>query len=173
MEGELITSWKHPYHCCYSDMLVIINDNVLIADPPNSRITTYSLKGQVLHYIPCPYLANSEHVSIRDPDNTSLIVSSYKHSKVFKIDSTTHEVLWTLTKVKKPEGLVSYGEYILLVAHNNNTIYSINSITGDIVSQMAHDDIAGGYVFSLEVSDSTVLLPKYGSNEVIFYKMTY
>ncbi|XP_067939619.1 uncharacterized protein [Watersipora subatra] len=170
MEGELITSWEHPYHIYFSDMLVIINDKVLLSDPPNSRITTYSLDGQVLHHMPCP-LTVSSHVTIRSPDNSSLILSSFTHSKICKIDTTTHEVMWTLTQVKRPEGLVSYGEYILLTAHNNKTIYIINSTTGNIVSQMAHRSIDAGSVPSLEVSGSTLILPKYNSKEVSFYKM--
>ncbi|XP_067938640.1 uncharacterized protein [Watersipora subatra] len=107
------------------------------------------------------------------PDNSSLILTSFIHSKVFKIDTATHEVLWTLTEVEYPEGLVSYGEYVLLTAFSNKTIYIINSTTGSIVSQMAHDDKAGGSVFSLEVSGSTLFLPKFNSKEVIFYKMNY
>ncbi|XP_067939610.1 uncharacterized protein [Watersipora subatra] len=171
MEGELITSWKHPYHRSYSDMLVIIKDKVLIADPPNSRITTYSLDGQVLHHIPCPPLTDSNWVTMCSPDNSSLILTSFRHSKVFKINTATNEVLWTLTEVEKPEGLVSCGEYVLLAALDNKTIYIINSTTGNIVSQMAHDDIAGGSKYSLDVSGSTLIIPKYDSKEVIFYKM--
>ncbi|XP_067939613.1 uncharacterized protein [Watersipora subatra] len=64
MEGELITSWKHPYHRYWSDMLVIIKDKVLIADPPNTRITAYSLDGQVPHHIPYPPLPGSSNVTI-------------------------------------------------------------------------------------------------------------
>ncbi|XP_067938506.1 uncharacterized protein [Watersipora subatra] len=105
------------------------------------------------------------------PDNSSLILSSYKHSKVFKIDTATHEVMWTLTEVSRPDGMVSYGEYVLLAAFNSKTICIINSTTGNIVSQVAHDDIAGGSKPSLDVSGSTLLIPKYSSDEVIFYKM--
>ncbi|XP_067940339.1 uncharacterized protein [Watersipora subatra] len=170
ISGELITRWKHPYHGSLSDM-VIIEDKVLITDPSNTRITTYSLDGQVLHHIPCPLLADSSSVRMCAPDNNSLIISSYRPSKVFKIDRTTQGVLWTLTEVDKPRGLVSYGEYILLAAHNNK-IYIINSTTGKIVSQMVHDDIAGGNVPFLEVYESTLLVPKLESKSVTIYKMT-
>ncbi|XP_067940340.1 uncharacterized protein [Watersipora subatra] len=172
ISGELITSWKHPSHVYLSDMLVIIKDKVLITDPSNTRITTYSLDGQVLHHIPCPLLADSTAVRMCAPDNNSLIISLFRHSKVFKIDRPTQGVLWTLTEVKQPLGLVSYGEYTLLAAHNNKTIYIINFTTGKIVSLMVHDDIAGDYVYSLEVYDSTLLLPKLENKNLSFYKMT-
>ncbi|XP_067940372.1 uncharacterized protein [Watersipora subatra] len=172
MSGKLITSWKHPDHGYFSDMLVIIEDKVLITDPSNTRITTYSLDGQVLHHTPCPLLAGSHSVRMCAPDNNSLIISSSRHSKVFKIDRTTQGVMWTLTEVENPQGLGVYGEYILLAAVNNKTIYIINSTTGKIVSQMAHDDIARGGVFSLEVYGSTLLVPKHDSEDVTTYKMT-
>ena len=52
--GKEIVRWNHSkdygYRC---NLLIIVSDQVVIADQPNKKITIYSLTGQILKHVPC------------------------------------------------------------------------------------------------------------------------
>ncbi|XP_067944881.1 tripartite motif-containing protein 2-like [Watersipora subatra] len=60
MSGQVITTWQHPYHGNFCSMLIVAAGNVVVADPPNKRLTIYSPTGKTLRNVICPLLSNKQ-----------------------------------------------------------------------------------------------------------------
>ena len=74
MSGRHITQWGHVYHSYFCKKMIIVADQVLIADQSNARITVYSLTGQTIKQIPCSAVGSGQTV-LCPLDNTSIVVS--------------------------------------------------------------------------------------------------
>ncbi|XP_067944882.1 uncharacterized protein [Watersipora subatra] len=159
LSGRVITTWQHPYHGSHCSMLTVAAGNVVVADPLNKRLTIYSLTGKTLRNISCLLLSNNE-VSICAGHGDDVIIADYKTKKVFRFNITTGNVMWTFTHPDYPQGMVCYGDYILVAAENSSIIYTLSYATGEKVSEMRGDDISTnslyGYIFSLSVNGNTL-----------------
>ncbi|XP_067944908.1 uncharacterized protein [Watersipora subatra] len=130
LSGQVIKTWQHPYHDYDScSMLTVAAGNVVVADPPNKRLTIYSLTGKTLRNISCPLLSNNQ-VSICAGHGDDVIIADCKTKKVFRLNITTGNVVWTFTHPNHPQGLVCYGDYILVAACSSNIIYTLNYASG-------------------------------------------
>ncbi|XP_067944873.1 uncharacterized protein [Watersipora subatra] len=129
LSGGVITTWQHPYHGSYCSMLSVAAGNVVVADPPNKRLTIYSLTGKTLRNISCPLLSNNQ-VSICAGHGDDVIIADFETQKVFRFNITTGNVVWTFTHPNPPQGLVCYGDYILVAAYSSNIIYTLSYATG-------------------------------------------
>ena len=114
LSGGFIKSWVHKgENCSWLSKLVLISNQVIIPDRTNKRLTIYSLDGDVIKYIP---LAISDSVtSICSLGTDSVIVTDWSSSKVFRVNISTSELLWTSTAVANPLSVTCYGEDYLLV----------------------------------------------------------
>jgi len=108
LEGRSITSWTPITHL--SDQLVIINNQVVIPDEPNSTLVFYSLNGEVLKRIPLRFLFTDTPARMSAGDNNSIIISQYDSSLVYKIDTSSGDIIWQCTDVAKPCGVTCYRE---------------------------------------------------------------
>ncbi|XP_067944895.1 uncharacterized protein [Watersipora subatra] len=175
LSGRVITTWQHPYHDYFCSMLTVAAGNVVVADPPNKRLTIYSLTGRTLRNISCPLLSNSE-VTICTGHGDDVIIAGFETKKVFRFNITSRNVMWTFTHPDPPQGLVCYGDYIQVAAYNSNIIYTLSYATGEIVSMMRGDGIST-YSFydpihSLSGTGNTLVVPQYWTNKVLFYKLS-
>ncbi|XP_067945007.1 uncharacterized protein [Watersipora subatra] len=127
--GQLITTWQHPYHDKYCSMLTVAAGNVVVADPPKKKLIIYSLTGKTLRDVSCSLLSNNE-VSICAGHGHDIIIADYNTKKVFRFNITTEKVIWTFTHRDSPQGLVCYGDYILVAADNSNSIYALSYAKG-------------------------------------------
>ncbi|XP_067944916.1 uncharacterized protein [Watersipora subatra] len=134
LSGRVITTWQHPNHGSYCNMLTVAAGNIVVADPPNKRLIIYSLTGKTLRNISCPLLSNNI-VSICAGHGDDVIVADYETKKVFRFNITTGDVMWTFTHPKPPQGLVCYGDYILVAARKSYGIYKLSYAT-DYVTYM-------------------------------------
>ncbi|XP_067944875.1 uncharacterized protein [Watersipora subatra] len=172
LSGKVIKNWQHPYHeyCC--SMLSVAAGNVVVADPPNQRLTIYSLTGITLRNVSCPLLSDNE-VSICTGHGDDVIIADHETQKIFRFNITTGNVMWTFTHPDPAQGLVCYGAYILVAACESNIIYTLSYATGEKVLEMRGDGIGGFYNFihSLSVTGNTLVVPQYWTREVLFYKL--
>ena len=118
MSGKEITQWGHFCFTYPSNVLTIVSDQVVIADPPNKRITVYSLDGQILRQVPCSLLSNY-YGFMCAVDDCSVVYSDHNSSKVFRVNINTGDVMWTCSDIKEPQGITVYGRGYVLVARNN------------------------------------------------------
>ena len=112
-------------------MLTVAADNVVIADPPNKRLTIYSLTGETLRNISCPLLSNIQ-VSICAGHGDDVIIADWKSRKVFRFNITTGNIMWTFIHPTPPQGLACYGDYILVAARDSDIIYTLSYATGKL-----------------------------------------
>ncbi|XP_067944595.1 uncharacterized protein [Watersipora subatra] len=157
-------------------MLTAASGNVVVADPPNKRLTIYSLTGKTLRNISCPLLSNNQ-VSICAGHGDDVIIADWQTNKVFRFNINTWNVMWTFTHPHHPQGLVCYGDYILVAACNSNIIYTLSYATGEKVSEMRGDAIHTSSLFrdpirSLSVTGNTLLVPQYWTHKLLFYRLS-
>ena len=133
MSGRQTAQWNHSctdgfYYC---NVLTIVSDQVVIADPPNNRITIYSLTGQILRHVPCSLLGSS-NMTVCAVDDSSVVVSDRGTSQVFRFNITTGDVMWTYKDVIRPQGVTCYGRrYVLVASYNNKTVKILDIKTGE------------------------------------------
>ena len=132
MSGRQTAQWNHSCTASlYCNVLTIVSDQVVIADPPNNRITIYSLTGQILRHVPCSLLGSS-NMTVCAVDDSSVVVSDYGTSQVFRFNITTGDVMWTYKDVSRPLGVTCYGRrYVLVASYNNKTVKILDIKTGE------------------------------------------
>ena len=129
LSGHLQHSWSHPSYDHRSDMLTVVNDQVLIADPRKKKIIIYSLTGKYIRYIRCWRLSNT-NIAMCAIDSDAVVISNFDKSKVSKLNLNTGKVMWTVSSIIDPGGLIEYGNHILVSARNDDEVYIIDSATG-------------------------------------------
>ncbi|XP_067944883.1 uncharacterized protein [Watersipora subatra] len=171
LSGQVITTWQHCIHSCYCSMLTVAAGKVVVADPLNKRLTFISLTGKTLRNVSCPLLSDGQ-VSISAGHGDDVIIADYNTKKVFSFNITTGNVMWTFTHSDPPQGLVCYGDYILVAALNSNFIYTLSYATGDKVSELRDDAIGNKPIYSLSVTGNTLGVPQWWTHKVLFYKLS-
>ncbi|XP_067944887.1 tripartite motif-containing protein 2-like [Watersipora subatra] len=173
LSGQVITTWQHPYRGSCCSMLTVAAGNVVVADPPNKRLTIYSLTGKTLRNVSCPLLSNSQ-VSICAGHGDDVIIADYKTKKVFRFNITTRNVMWTFTHPDHPQGLLCYEDFILVAAYNSSIIYTLRYATGEKVSEMRGDGIGSllSPIYSLSVTGYTLVVPQWRTRKLLFYKLS-
>ena len=138
LESKLqINSWNHPGICGdLGNRMVVTQNQLVVADVTNHRLTIYSLTGQLIRHVDCPQISTrwvSICVSPSNPD--VIIVSDNDSSRVFAVNLTSGVVLWTNSDIRYPQGIVSYGsEYVLVTNRSTTTnIWILNVNTGEIM----------------------------------------
>ena len=131
LSGKHIMDWAHTSETCnYTNKLTIISNQVIIPDRSNNRLTVYTLDGEIIKHIPCTLSNTSTGIWALGTD--SVVISQYKTSKVFRLDISTSEVVWTSNAVPKPLGIVSYGvDFVCVVSCSTKKICILNAKTGE------------------------------------------
>ena len=132
MSGKQIVKWNHSkhYYGHFCNLLTVVSDQVVIADPPNNRVTIYSLTGQILRQVPCSLLGSSNMTECA-VDDSSVVVSDDGASQVFRFNITTGDVMWTCKDVIGPRAAIPcYGRRHVLVANYNTTVKILDTRTG-------------------------------------------
>jgi len=118
LEGKFITSWT------YTDdklklvnHLAIINNLIAIPNRLNKTLIFYSLNGEVVNTLPCPLLTDTP-VCLSAADNNSIIISQYESSLVYKVDTSSGDIIWQCKDVTEPLGVTCYRDEFVLLAHN-------------------------------------------------------
>lgn len=117
--GKFITKWVHPDKNPYNG-LAMLSDKVVIPDRLNNCLAVYTLTGNVVKQIPYPQ-KNKDRVAICATGNYAVIVSVYLMNKVFKVDITTGQVVWSHEQIEMPEGVACYEHNVVLVASYNSS----------------------------------------------------
>ena len=114
LSGGFIKTWVHKGDNCDAvNMFTVFSNQVIIPDRTNKRLTIYSLDGDIIKYIPLAISASTTSICSLGTD--SVIVTDYESSKVFRVNISTSELLWTSTAVANPQSVTCYGEDYLLV----------------------------------------------------------
>ena len=133
MSGEHLTSWQHPRHQCLSNMMTIVADEIVIVDSTKRQVTAYSLNGSLQRHMACSLLHPGQ-ISVCSFDITSVVVSVYKKSTVFRFDVSTGEVMWTVSGLEFPLAIMEFNGYILLTQRYQQSISILNGSTGELSS---------------------------------------
>jgi len=131
LTGKQVTSWSHHDSSQYVNKLAIVDDQFVVPDRGNKRLTIYSLTGEVIKHVSCPLLS-SLTVAICAADRYCVVVSDWGSSQVFKLDLTTEKVIWTCKDVSEPEGVTCYRSKYILVTNcsSKTTIWILDVETG-------------------------------------------
>jgi len=116
LEGRFITSWTHTYLSGRVNQLTIINNQIAIPNRLNKNLAFYSLNGEVVNTLPCPLLTDTP-VRMSAADNNSIIISQYD-SLVYKVDTSSGDIIWQCKDVSRPFGVTCYRDEFVLVADN-------------------------------------------------------
>ncbi|XP_067944877.1 uncharacterized protein [Watersipora subatra] len=111
-------------------------------------------------------------VSICAGHGDDVIIADYEKKKVFRLNITTGNVMWTFTHPDCPLGLVCYGDYILVAAENSSIIYTLSYATGEKVSEMRGGGIGFDDIYSLSAAGNTLVVPQWYTNKLLFYKLS-
>ena len=141
MSGKEVTQWSHTLYTCTSNVLTIVSDQVVIADPPNNRITVYSLTGQILRHVTCSLLSNSNGAMCA-VDDFSVLYSEYDSSKVFRVNITTGHVMWICSDIVNPQGITCFSRrYALVASYNCNRVMVLDINTGKYLQHFYYFNI--------------------------------
>ena len=115
--------------------MIVTQNQLVVADITNQRLTIYSLTGQLIRHVDCPSICGPDSwVSIcLSPSNPNvIIVSDSQSSQVFAVNLTTGAVLWTNRDIRKPQGIASYGSEHDLVTKADRTtqLWVLSADTG-------------------------------------------
>ena len=179
LSGQEVTQWT-----CSKDIyfdvaaLTIMDDQLIIPDKANSRLTVYSLDGHVLKYIPCSLLHpdSSWIVDMLKCGNDSVIFCYPNLNELSKINATTGEVEQTFDGFNHPTQISFYGPHYVLVAQNHGSeIVALNLKTGEIKSVPFLEDgdvWYSGKIIKMQCVGSTLLVCLYAGGSVFkLYKV--
>jgi len=131
LEGRSTTSWTHTDKSKWIYQLVIINNQIAIPDRLNKTLVFYSLNGEVVNTLPCPLLTDTS-VRLCAADNNSIIISQRYSSLVYKVDTSSGDIIWQCKEVAKPCGVTCYRDEFVLVADYTKftSLYVLSLHTG-------------------------------------------
>ena len=113
--GKHVRSWNIPDTASgYSSKLVVVGNQVVIADKASKVLCVYTLTGQLVKQIPCQQIAGI-HMCMSIADNDSIILSDYKSNRVYKISITSGKVMWESDCVVYSRGVTCYNNQYVLV----------------------------------------------------------
>jgi len=115
LKRKTITSWRHKARLAWINQLAIINNQIAISGRLNKTLVFYSLNGEVVNTLPCPLLTNTD-VHLSAADNNSIIISQPNSSLVYKVDTSSGDIIWQCKDVTKPYGVTCYRDEFVLVA---------------------------------------------------------
>jgi len=116
LKGRSTTSWTHTdTKSKWVNQLAIINNQIAIPDRQNKTLVFYSLNGEVVNTLPCSLLTNTS-VHLCAADNNSIIISQCDSSLVYKVDTSSGEIMWQCKEVARPCGVTCYRDEFVLVA---------------------------------------------------------
>ena len=141
LNGNLTTSWNHndsTNRWFHGARLVLINDQVAVADRLKEQIVIYSESGIIIKQVPCPYISDAIWSVMCEAGQNHIILTNYNQSKVFKLNLTSGEVEWTCTDIPNPEGVVCYGrDYVIVYSYTGpEGIWILNQKTGKKVLRL-------------------------------------
>jgi len=119
LERKFINSWCHKAKSRWINQLAIINSQIVIPNRQNNTLVFYSLNGEVVNTLPCSLLTNA-YVRLSAADNNSVIISQYNSSLVYKVDTSSGDIIWQCKNVAKPCGVTCYRDEFVLVAYVTN-----------------------------------------------------
>jgi len=176
LTGHLITSWTHTDdNVVFCNKLAVVDDRIVIPDRTNSRITIYSLTGEVIKHIPCPLLSAS-YVAMCAAGDHSVVVSHYFSSKVFKVNISTKKVSWTSLHIKKPQGVAYYKNRVYVINASNITrVWILDVMTGVMLTEISNPTVLPrrSSVFDLHIYDNIIMVPRCDESKVLFYQLRY
>jgi len=131
LEGTSITSWTHTDKSKCINQLAIINNQIAIPGKLNKTLVFYSLNGEVVNTLPCPLLTDTP-VRLSAADNNSVIISQCDSSLVYKVDTSSGDIIWQCKEVAAPRGVTCYRDEFVLVADDTipTTLCVLSSHTG-------------------------------------------
>ena len=113
--GKHVRSWNHTDTIkYYSSKLVVVGNQVVIADIANKVYCVYTLTGQLIKQIPCQQITGG-WVCMCTSDNDSIILSDYWSNRVYKISITSGKLMWESDCVVYPTGVTCYNNQYVLV----------------------------------------------------------
>jgi len=128
LEGKFITSWPHKAKLSRINQLAIINNQISITDKLNRTLAIYSLNGKVVNTLPCPLLTDTP-VCLSAADNNSIIISQCDSSLVYKVNTSSGDIIWQCKEVAKPCGVTcSRDEFVLVVDEAEPTTLCVLSL---------------------------------------------
>jgi len=115
LKGKSITSWTYTNKSKWMNQLAIINNQIAIPDRQNKTLVFYSLNGKVVNTLSCPLLTDTV-VYLSAADNNSIIISQLHSPLVYKVDTTSGDIIWQCEDVAEPYGVTCYRDEFVLVA---------------------------------------------------------
>ena len=114
--GRHVRSWNRTDTKKYfSSELVVVGNQVVIADIANKALCVYTLTGQLAKRIPCQQITREDVCMSPTADNDSFILSDWISDRVYKISITSGKVMWESDCVVYPQGVTCYNNQYVLV----------------------------------------------------------
>jgi len=115
LEGSSITSWTYKTNSMLINQLAIISNQIAIPDWLNKTLVFYSLNGEVVNTLPCPLLTDTI-VRLSAAYDNSIIISQCDSSLVYKVDTSTGDIIWQCKELTAPCGVICYRDEFVVVA---------------------------------------------------------
>jgi len=132
LAGTQVLHWTHKGRC---KKLVVVGDQIVVADTQNCTLSVYSLTGEAITQLRVPIYRDHPFgttISICTIDNSSVVVSDYKTAKVFKVNISSGEIEWTSEHVSNPQGVAYHRGRVLVADRGAKMRISVLDVeTGD------------------------------------------
>jgi len=137
LQGRFITSWTHADKLRWTNQLTIVNNQIAIPDRVNNTLLFYSLNGEVVNTLPSP-LSVDDPIRVSVADNNSIIISRSYSSLVYKVDTSSGDIIWQCKEVTGPRGVTCYRDEFLLVADSAKptTLCVLSVHTGSLLCRI-------------------------------------
>ena len=113
--GKHVRSWNIPDTASgYSSKLVVVGNQIVIADKANKVLCVYILTGQLVKQIPCQQITG-RFVCMSTADNDCIVLSDRTSNRVYKISITSGISLWESDCVVYPRCVTCYNNQYVLV----------------------------------------------------------
>ena len=126
--------FSHADKSAYRGSRMLVTQNQLVvADVTDHRLTLYSLTGQLIRHVACPLISTYWVSLCLSPSNPDvIIVSDWKSSRVFAVNLSTGTVVWANSDIREPAGIASFGSKFLMVSKRLTTtrLWVLNADTG-------------------------------------------
>jgi len=92
--------WSVPELVPGNARLAVCDEKVYITDHTHNQLTVFSTDGKHLPNITHSIFIEPSALSVCPPH--SIIICDYEANRVHKLDTTTHDIIWSSTAVEKP-----------------------------------------------------------------------
>ena len=98
--------------------MVASQNQILVVDPNEKRISRYTTTGEIIDQIPCGFVSDING-GLAGVGDSTVILSMQDSNAVIRFNLDTGLAMWTSNSIDKPQGVVRYRDSYLMVINQS------------------------------------------------------